>query len=219
MHLRIKICGVTTPADAHAAAMLGADAIGLNFHPGSPRCVAGSVASAILRGLPPFVEAVAVFVEQPPAVVAAVLRDLGRVHTVQMHGKLSAEVDYAPFRFLPAFAVRGPDDLSAIDAFLEALRARASLPVAVLVDGHAPGQHGGTGRTAPWELLASFRPAVPLVLAGGLTPDNVAEAVRVVRPYAVDVASGVESAPGKKDAGKVRAFIENARGAARERAP
>jgi phosphoribosylanthranilate isomerase len=84
----------------------------------------------------------------------------------------------------------------------------------VLLDGHAPGLHGGTGRTAPWELLADFRPGVPVILAGGLTPDNVAEAVRRVRPYAVDVASGVEEAPGRKDPAKVARFIANARAAA-----
>jgi phosphoribosylanthranilate isomerase len=83
-----------------------------------------------------------------------------------------------------------------------------------LLDGHAPGQHGGTGQTAPWQLLASYQPGVPVLLAGGLTPDNVVEAVRIVRPYGVDVASGVESAPGRKDHEKMRRFIANAREAA-----
>jgi phosphoribosylanthranilate isomerase len=85
------------------------------------------------------------------------------------------------------------------------------MPAAVLVDAYVEGQLGGTGRAAPWELLADFRPGVPLILAGGLTPDNVADAIRVVRPYGVDVASGVESAPGRKDPDKVRRFVENAR--------
>jgi phosphoribosylanthranilate isomerase len=88
------------------------------------------------------------------------------------------------------------------------------MPAAVLVDARVPGQFGGTGKTAPWHLLADYRPGVPLILAGGLTPENVAEAVRTVRPYAVDVAGGVESAPGRKDPDKVRRFIANARAAA-----
>jgi phosphoribosylanthranilate isomerase len=104
--------------------------------------------------------------------------------------------------------------LQAITRYLDVCRLRGALPSAVLVDASVPGQYGGTGRQAPWHLLATFRPGVPLILAGGLTPDNVAEAVRLVRPYAVDVASGVESAPGHKDPDKVRRFIDKAREAA-----
>ena len=89
------------------------------------------------------------------------------------------------------------------------------MPGAILIDGYAPGLAGGTGQVAPWDLLAEFRPGVPLILAGGLTPDNVAEAMRLVHPFAVDVAGGVESSPGRKDRGKVRAFIQAARGVRR----
>jgi phosphoribosylanthranilate isomerase len=215
MHLRVKICGVTRVADALAAVELGADAIGLNFHPPSPRCVGSATATAIVRALPPFVEVVAVFVEQPPALVRELLRDLGPIRTVQLHGRHREEDDYAPFRFIPAFAVRDEAGIAAVERSLETWRQLGRLPSAVLVDGHAPGQHGGTGRTAPWELVAVFRPQVPLVLAGGLTPANVAEAVAAVRPYAVDVASGVEAAPGQKDRDKMRHFIDNARAAVR----
>jgi phosphoribosylanthranilate isomerase len=213
-HLRVKICGVTSVDDARTAALLGADAVGLNFHPGSPRCVDDATAAAVLRALPPFVEAVAVYVERPLAAVQEHLRALGRVHTIQMHGQQREVADCYPYHFVPAFPVRDEASLRAITGYLDACRGLGWLPAAVLVDGHSPEQHGGTGRAAPWELLASFQPGVPLILAGGLTPDNVAEAVRVVRPYGVDVASGVESAPGKKGPDKVRRFIENARAAA-----
>jgi phosphoribosylanthranilate isomerase len=99
-------------------------------------------------------------------------------------------------------------------AWMKKPRPRPILPAAILVDARVPGHFGGTGKTAPWELLAEFHPGVPLILAGGLTPDNVAEAVRIVRPYGVDVASGVESSPGVKDPEKMKRFIKNAREAA-----
>ena len=109
---------------------------------------------------------------------------------------------------------RDRQSLQTIDAYLDACRQQRLLPAAILVDAHVAGQYAGTGRTAPWELLADYRPGVPLLLAGGLMPENVAEAVRLVRPYGVDVASGVESAPGRKDAEKMRRFLGNAREAA-----
>src|SRR5262249_44763836 len=141
------------------------------------------------------------------------LQELGQVRTVQVHGGEPEVVAAFPYRFVPAFQVRDEGDLERIEAYLAVCREMACLPAALLLDGHAPGLHGGTGRTAPWGLLANFRPGVPIVLAGGLTPDNVAEAIRTVRPYAVDVASGVESAPGVKCPDKVRAFLEQARAA------
>jgi phosphoribosylanthranilate isomerase len=210
-HVRVKVCGVTSAEDAWGAALAGADAVGLNFHPPSPRSVSPEVARDILGSLPPFVEAVGVFVEQPLRAVYQLLHPLGRIHTIQMHGRQRELVDCYPYHFVPAFPVREPADLDALARYLDACRGVDRLPSAILVDGHAPELHGGTGKKAPWELLASFDPGVPLILAGGLTPENVAEAVAVVRPYGVDVASGVESSPGKKDPQKVRRFIENAR--------
>jgi len=143
-------------------------------------------------------------------------------------------------RWIPAFYVSEKEDLLEISRFLkECQRQRIEspgerpsdlvawmnkprqkpknpdfFPEAILVDARVPGQFGGTGKTAPWELLADFQPDVPLILAGGLTPENVAEAVRIVRPYGVDVASGVEKSPGRKDPDKMKGFIENAREAA-----
>jgi phosphoribosylanthranilate isomerase len=213
-HVRIKICGLTTASDARAAVAAGADAIGLNFHPASPRCIGVDSAAGLLDELPPFVEPVAVVVAETAEQTAARLSRLPRLRTVQWHG---AEPELAAVWSVPlivAFPVRDAASLATMTLYLERCRARGRLPAAVLVDAHVPGQHGGTGRTLPWQLLVDFNPGVPLILAGGLTPDNVAEAVRIVRPYAVDVASGVESAPGRKDADAMRRFVANAREAA-----
>jgi phosphoribosylanthranilate isomerase len=212
--LRIKICGVTTAADAAGAALLGADAIGLNFHPGSRRFVGPQAADVILRALPPFVEAVGIFVDMPLRQVYEQLQPLGRIRTVQWYGRERELCDCYPLHYIAAFGVRDAESLRGITRYLEACRLRGPGPSAVLVDAYDAGQHGGTGRRAPWGLLADFQPGVPLILAGGLTPDNVADAVRIVRPYGVDVASGVESSPGCKDAEKVRRFIDCAREAA-----
>jgi phosphoribosylanthranilate isomerase len=213
-HLRVKVCGVTGPDEARRVAELGADAVGLNFYPASPRYVDAARAAAILHELPPFVEAVGLFVNVPLREAAARLAPLPRVRCVQWHGEGCEPPDDSGYRLVPAFPVRDEASLAAVTAYLDRCRQVGRLPAAVLLDAHVPGQYGGTGRTAPWRLLASFRPGVPLVLAGGLTPENVAEAVRLVRPYAVDVASGVEIAPGRKDLDKVRLFIERARVAA-----
>ncbi len=132
---------------------------------------------------------------------------------IQLHGECEPVLHDA-LRVIPAFPVRDAQSLVRIVRYLKTMRElHYRLPPAVLVDAHVPGMHGGTGQTAPWQLLAGFDPGVPVILAGGLTPDNVAEAIRIVRPYAVDVASGVEIAPGRKDPEKLRRFIENARSA------
>jgi phosphoribosylanthranilate isomerase len=208
--VRVKICGVTRAEDLAIAAEAGADAVGFNFYPGSPRCLNTESALELARALPPFVEAVGVFVRHSVEQARAILAPLG-VRTVQVHGAEPEVIDPFPWRYVPAFQVRDQNDLDAITDYLARCRRAGALPWAVLIDGHAPGQHGGTGQSAPWELLKGFSPGVPLILAGGLTPDNVADAIRAVRPYAVDVASGVESSPGRKDADKVRRFIEQVR--------
>jgi phosphoribosylanthranilate isomerase len=212
--LRVKVCGITTEADACLAAALGADAVGLNLYPKSPRSVTAAVAGRIVRALPPFIEPVALFVNEPLAEVFPVVRDLGAVRTVQWHGDHPEANPEPAMRFIPAFAVRDADSLGRVRSYLDFCRELDQMPAAVLLDGHAAGLYGGTGRAAPWELLAGFQPGVPVILAGGLTPENVAEAVRAVRPYAVDVASGVEASPGVKDAEKLRRFLANAHEAA-----
>jgi phosphoribosylanthranilate isomerase len=210
-HLRVKICGITNEADASQAAELGADAIGLNFYSASPRYVQPHRAAAILRGLPPFVDPVGLFVEQKLSDIVDFAKHFGRIRTIQWHGRDHEISNLFPYRFIPAFHVDGPSDLQTIEQYLAACREAGYAPDAVVIDAHVPGQYGGTGQTAPWEIVASFRPEVPVILAGGLTPENVSLAVRIVRPYGVDVASGVEDRPGHKDPGKMRRFIEAAR--------
>lgn len=213
-HVRVKICGITTVEDARHAASLGADAIGLNFYEHSPRFVTLDKAGPILRALPPFVEPVGLFVNQPLQQVFQTIGRIGRVRVIQWHGEPREVADAYPFQLIAAFPVRDQDSLVQITHYLDACRGLGWLPTAVLVDAHVAGHFGGTGQTAPWELLADFRPDVPLILAGGLTPENVTEAIRIVQPYGVDVASGVEKSPGCKDPDKMRRFIQNAREAA-----
>jgi phosphoribosylanthranilate isomerase len=212
--LRVKICGITNESDARRVAYLGADAVGLNFYAQSKRYIDPKFAEFILRELPPFVDPVAVFVNQPLRQVFELLNQLGRVRTFQWHGDNRELSDAFPFRMISAFAVRDQQSLTDINRYLDVCQGMGRLPAAVLLDAQVPGEYGGTGRTAPWHLLADFRPPVPVILAGGLTPDNVAAAVRLVKPYAVDVASGVEKSPGQKDPEKIRRFIANAREAA-----
>jgi phosphoribosylanthranilate isomerase len=211
--LRIKICGITQAADGQTAARLGADAIGINFYPRSPRYVPPAQAPAILRELPPLVDVVGLFVEQPLRQCFALGYQLG-IRTIQWYGASKEVADAFPFHYLPTFGVRESSDLEAIGRFLQQCRQAGQLPAGIVVDAHVPGQWGGTGQPVPWQLLADFQPGVPLVLAGGLTPENVALAVRQVGPYAVDVASGVESRPGHKDPEKIKRFIDQAREAA-----
>jgi phosphoribosylanthranilate isomerase len=212
--VRIKICGITNVEDANLAAALGADALGLNFYARSPRVIDRTRAEMILRALPPFVEPVGLFVNEPLQQVFATVNALGRIRCIQWHGDKRELCDPHPFQLISAFPVKDRADLVRISRFLNLCRDVAKLPTAILVDAAVAGQYGGTGQTAPWDLLAGFQPGVPLILAGGLTADNVAEAIRLVRPFAVDVASGVETAPGIKDPEKLRRFIGNARAAA-----
>lgn len=216
-HLRIKICGVTTAADAKEAVRLGADAIGINFASESPRSASARAALEIVQALPPFIEPVGVFVNRPIQAICQDLNNLGGIRTLQWHGdSQNREVsDPFPFRLIAAFQVRDQRSLLEIDRYLNVCRSVGTLPCALLLDGYSSKQHGGTGQKAPWDLLSDFRPEdVPIVLAGGLTQENVYEAVQKVRPYGVDVASGVESSPGQKDPNKMARFIYNARLAA-----
>jgi phosphoribosylanthranilate isomerase len=207
---RIKICGITNVADALQAVELGADAIGLNFYSLSPRYVDPQIAGRIAQVLPPAVEAVGVFVNERLEEMKGVAGRAG-IQTLQLHGAGVEISDPHPLRMVLASPVRDRDSMNVIADRLEHCRAHGWLPAAVLVDAHVPGSYGGTGAKAPWNLLADFRPCVPLILAGGLDPDNVAEAIRIVQPYGVDVASGVERSPGKKDTDRMKRFIDNAR--------
>jgi phosphoribosylanthranilate isomerase len=210
--IRVKICGVTSIDDVCAAADAGADAIGLNFHPPSPRFIDPRAAGPLIRARPPFLTAVGVFVEQSVRQMCALAYQLG-LGSVQWVGREPPAEDTYPFGLIAAFRVQQVTDLDAIRAYVDRMRTAGHAPTAILIDAHVPGHYGGTGQTAPWDLLAGFDPGVPLILAGGLTPNNVAEAIRIVRPYGVDVASGVEASPGRKDPAKVRRFVDAVRGA------
>jgi len=213
MPIRVKICGVTSVEDARFAAEAGADAIGLNFYPKSPRFVSPAQAAAIVRALPPFTAPVGVFVGMPLRQVCAIAFQLG-LRGIQTYDEEPPADDPFPFAHVPAFRIENEVGLDSLRRFLQAVRQRDRLPAAVLVDSLVAGQMGGTGHRAPWQLLAGFDPGVPMILAGGLTPKNVAEAIAVVRPWGVDVASGVESSPGQKDRDKMVRFIQAARLAA-----
>lgn len=208
MPTRVKICGITTWDDARLSVDLGASALGFNFYPPSPRSVSPADAWSIIRRLPPFVEAVGVFVNWPPMVVDAMARSL-QLGAVQLHGAESPrEVGELgrKRRVIKAVSVKR--------AFRAASLARYRAAHAILLDGFAPGLHGGTGHTLDWNLARAAGRYARIILAGGLTPENVAEAIRAAAPYAVDVASGVEARPGRKDPAKLRALfaaIESAR--------
>jgi phosphoribosylanthranilate isomerase len=207
MRCRVKICGVTSVADAMMAVELGADAIGLNFYAKSPRCIDDATARAILAALPPTVQPIMLAVHESWETTRLRWERLPGLQAVQIHHPEMTPCPHAAMAWIAAFAVQDASSVQAIDAFLDSCRTNVSMPEAILVDAHAPGSFGGTGRVLPWPLLHDFRPGIPRILAGGLTPENVADAVRSVRPDMVDVASGVESTPGRKDSDKMARFI------------
>jgi len=212
--VRVKICGITNPADARLATELGADALGFNFYEKSPRAVSPADAWEIRRKLAPFVSAIGIFVDWKPSAVTALATSL-RLDAVQLHGDEGARNVDDCSKQLPVIKAlhMGPE-------FSEKQFSRFRSASAFLLDAapnaDKPKQFGGTGRTIDWPLARKLAATHRIILAGGLTPENVAEAIRTVRPYAVDVASGVESRPGKKDLGKLRAFFAEVARAQRE---
>jgi phosphoribosylanthranilate isomerase len=200
---RVKICGITRVEDLHAACAAGADALGFVFYEKSPRHLAIEAAAALVREMPPFVQSVGLFVDADPAFVEAVLRAVP-LDLLQFHG------DETPARcarygrpFIKAVRVNRDTDLLKCAADFKAARG-------LLLDAFVPGVPGGTGERFDWGLIPPDLP-LPIILSGGLDPGNVAEAVRTVRPWAVDVSSGVEAAKGIKDAHKVAQFISQAK--------
>ncbi len=199
MRTRIKICGITRAEDAWAAIQAGADALGFVFYPPSPRCVEVGAAASIIRSLPPFVTTVALFVNADRETIAGVLEETG-IDLIQFHGNECP--DYCAEHGRPWIkAVRMKDDVDLDKLARDYADARA-----LLLDAYRPGVPGGTGEAFDWGRIPAEL-AGRIVLAGGLTPDNVAEAVRQVRPYAVDVSGGVEAEKGIKDADKIKRFI------------
>ncbi|GAB0056776.1 Phosphoribosylanthranilate isomerase [Candidatus Magnetaquicoccaceae bacterium FCR-1] len=202
---RVKICGITRLEDALAACAAGADALGFVFFEGSRRCVTLESAEAIIRRLPPFVTVTGLFVN---AARETILETAGRcrLDAIQLHGDESPQACRdLPGRVIKALRVAGPEDLIGVERY----------PVqGLLLDAKVAGHYGGSGQPFDWSILAGFQPPVPWILAGGLDPENVADAVRRVQPYAVDVSSGVEAAPGIKDPAKMIGFVRRVREAA-----
>ena len=206
MSVQVKICGVTTASDAQLAVRAGADLIGLNFYPQSPRYVSEDAARAIRSVLPTHVRCVGVFVNAERARIATYLETLS-LDFIQFHGdEDAADLQDWPVATIKAVRIGTTDEVLAEQ--LE--QAKADL---LLLDTYSSRRYGGTGKAFAWELAAGLPRRIldRTILAGGLKPENVAEAVRVVRPWSVDVASGVESTPGRKDAQKLRTFINNAK--------
>jgi phosphoribosylanthranilate isomerase len=202
--VKIKICGIRLLEDAQLATELGASALGFIFWPSSPRFIDPYRARPIVAALPPFVTAVGVFVNQPWECVTEVARLLG-LGAVQLHGDEPAEM-YArsAYRVIKAVPVSGDDRMLASRV--------AAVPghTTVLLDAHDPIKRGGTGRPIDWTQAAAVARTRRVILSGGLNADNVSAAIEAVNPYAIDVSSGVESAPGIKDATKMRALFEAA---------
>jgi phosphoribosylanthranilate isomerase len=196
---RVKVCGVTRMADALLAAELGATAIGFVFWPKSPRAIDPARARAIAAALPPLVSTVGVFVDQPVEEVHRIAGDV-QLTAVQLHGSESMEYLRAMLQpVIRAVPVTGAFTPESVDAF--------PAEITVLLDAHDPVRRGGTGRTIDWSIAASAAARRPVFLSGGLNPDNIRDAVARVQPYAVDLSSGVESAPGIKDPVKLRALF------------
>ena len=201
--VRSKICGITRLEDALVAVAAGADAIGLVFYARSPRAVSVEQARAILAGLPPFVTTVGLFVDMPRSEIEAVLASVP-LDLLQFHGdETAAECEALARPYIKALRVRAGDDVAAfVDAYPGAQ--------AVLLDTYVEGVPGGTGQAFDWSLVPATL-SKPVILAGGLTADNVAAAIAQVRPYAVDVSGGVEAGKGIKDAAKVNDFVRAVR--------
>lgn len=205
--VKVKICGITRTDDARSAVEAGADFIGVNFYPPSPRYLEPDAAARLVREVGKQVKWVGVFVNEQPETVRGIAARVG-LDLAQLHGEEGPEFCRSlDLPVVKAFRIRSADDLAGLGDFPSDY---------VLLDRYSPG-YGGSGLTFDWRLLEKKNlPRRRLFLAGGLTPDNVADAVRAVRPFAVDVASGVESEPGVKDRTKLEMFIRNCRAAGGE---
>lgn len=204
MITKVKVCGITNLEDALLAVESGADAVGFIFYEKSPRYISLKAASRISKELPPFVTVVGVFVNESPDKVNTAIKEAG-LDCVQFHGDETPEAcEAAGAKVIKAFRIKDRKDINAIRNYYVS---------AYLLDTYKEGVPGGTGETFNWEIASEAKKMGRIILSGGLNPDNIADAVRQVEPYGVDVSSGVEIKPGKKDPEKVKRFIELAKGA------
>ncbi|MGD1076590.1 MAG: phosphoribosylanthranilate isomerase [Thermodesulfovibrionales bacterium] len=201
--VKVKICGITNIDDALAAVEFGADALGFVFYEGSPRHVSPEEAKNIIRKLPPFVISVGVFVDESRNVLEKTVREVP-LNVVQLHGNEPPQACTMTERVIKAIRVKELSDLEPLKRYQVS---------AFLLDTYAPESLGGTGQIFNWDIAVEAKRCGTIILAGGLHPDNVAKAVQRVRPYAVDVSSGIEQKKGKKDHTKMKLFIERAKGA------
>lgn len=200
--VRVKICGITNLDDALAAVGCGADALGFVFWAGSQRHISAAVAAEIVKELPPFITTVGVFVNETRSRIDDILAEVP-LCAVQLHGDETPEFCSGfDVKVIKAVRVRDKGDIEALSDYDVS---------AFLLDSYREGFSGGTGVTFDWSLATGAKMLGPVIVSGGLTPDNVAEAVRVVRPYGVDVSSGVEKSPGRKDSSAICSFIAQAR--------
>jgi phosphoribosylanthranilate isomerase len=200
---RIKICGITNIDDAEAAIEYGADALGFVFYPDSPRAVSPDAAKSIISSLPPFVTTVGVFVDESKDEIERISSHAG-LNIIQLHGSEPPDKCNLSRKTVKAIRVKELSDLEVLNKYTNV--------TAFLLDAYSPDALGGTGQVFNWEIAVEAKRFGNIILAGGLNPDNVGEAIKQVCPYAVDVASGVESnTKGKKDHLRLKAFIENAK--------
>jgi phosphoribosylanthranilate isomerase len=203
MRTRVKICGITRKQDAQVAVDAGVDAVGLVFYEKSPRFVSKAQAAEISQLIPAFISRVALFKDADENIVQSVLQQV-EIDLIQFHG--SETVDFCEQFDRPYIKALGMNSAECDVNYLISSAKKYQSAKALLLDGHAPGEAGGTGETFDWSSIAEINK--PVVLAGGLTADNVKQAIEIVHPFAVDVSSGVESSPGIKDKEKVAAFMQ-----------
>lgn len=200
----IKICGMTNKADALQAARLGADMLGFIFYGKSPRYVNAAAAADIINELPAAVKKVGVFVDEDPSVVRAIARDTG-LDTLQFHGDETPDYCGAfrgDYTVIKAFRIKGAESLAVVNDYDVDY---------YLLDSFASGSAGGTGKAFDWKVAKEFEFLKPVILSGGLTPENVRSAIALIAPYGVDVSTGVEISPGRKDHERMKMFIEEVR--------
>lgn len=202
--VKVKICGITNIDDAIAAINFGADALGFVFYEKSPRCITYRKATEIIKQLPPFVTKVGVFVNEDPEKIEKIVKDTG-IDVIQLHGEENPEMCNLSRLIIKAIRVKSLESLEPLINFKD-------LVSAFLLDTYTSGLYGGTGKIFNWDIAIEAKQFGNIILSGGLTPDNISEAVNYVKPYGVDVSSGVEAYKGKKDHNKLKLFIERAKG-------